>query len=350
MAYTTINDPSAQFQTALYTGNGGANTITNDGNSNLQADMIWFKERSSTSSHHLFDTNRGVGGSGKALYPNNGDAESADTALTSLNTDGFTLANTGGFNENGQTNVGWQWKCNGGTTSTNSSGTITSTTQVNTTAGFSIVTYTGNGVNGATFGHGLSSAPTFIMVKCLSDSYNWMVYNSSLAQTKAAFLDLTNGADADAVYWSNTAPTSGLVSLGTNGKGNANTENYVAYCFNSIPGYSISGTFQGNEGTDGPFIFTGFKPAWIMVKRTNTTGTWLMWDSQRDPTNVSSKVLKANINEAENTGYWKIDIVSNGFKIRAVDGEINGDGAQLLYQAFAANPFVTSDGVPTTAR
>ena len=122
MAYTTINDPSAYFQTALYTGNGGANTITNDGNSNLRADWIWFKERSSTSSHHIFDTSRGVGGSGKALYTNNTDAESADTALTSVNTDGFTLANTGGFNENGQTNVCWQWKCNGGTTATNTDG------------------------------------------------------------------------------------------------------------------------------------------------------------------------------------------------------------------------------------
>lgn len=350
MAYTTINDPSAQFQTALYNGNGGANTITNDGNSNLQADMIWFKERDGTSSHHLFDTNRGVGASGKAIYPDTNDAESADTALTSLNTDGFTLANTGGFNESGKTNVAWQWKCNAGTTSTNSSGTITSTTQVNTTSGFSIVTYTGNGVNGATFGHGLSSAPTFIMVKCVSTAANWMVYNSSLAQTKATFLDLTNGADADAGYWSNTAPTSGLVNLGTNAKGNTNGENYVAYCFNSIPGYSISGTFQGNGGADGPFIFTGFKPAWIMVKRTNTTGTWLMWDSQRDPVNVSSKVLKANNGEVENSGYWNIDIVSNGFKIRATDAEINGDGAQLLYQAFSANSFVTSDGVPTTAR
>ena len=344
--YTTINDPSAQFQIALYTGNSSTQSVVNGGNSNLQPDLVWTKCRSNTSNNFLFDSNRGVT---KQIHSDTADAEGTNaTSLTAFNSDGWTMGNTGGMNFNSQTYVGWQWKCNGGTTSSNASGTITSTTQVNTTAGFSIVTYTGNGVNGATVGHGLGVAPDMMIVKCLSDSYNWMVYNSALGPTKAVFLDLTNDDDTDSVYWSNTAPTSGLISLGTNGKGNANTENYVAYCFAEKPGYSKFGEYFGNGSSDGSFVYCGFKPALIMIKYVSGSGqSWWMWDDKRIGFNPDQNRLRADQTSAEDSDNV-VNLVSNGFKFYSSDNAWN-DG-NYIFMAFAENPFVTSDGVPTTAR
>ena len=352
MAYTTIDDPSVYFQTATYNGNGGANTITNDGNSNLQPDWLWFKERSSTSSHHVFDTSRGVGGSGKALYPNVNDAESADTALTSINTDGFTLANTGGFNENGQTNVCWQWKANGGTTASNSSGSLTSTVQANTTAGFSIVTYTGNGSSGATVGHGLGAVPDTIIIKCRSDSQNWFVNTPVGGGVGYLMLNQDNGdSGSNSTVWNSTSPTSTLFTLGNSGGINGNTQTYVAYCFKSIQGYSKMGTYVGNGNDDGPFIYTGFKPAWLMVKRTDTTADWFIIDNKRDDyQNPFSDLLSPNLNDAENANTPRGDFTSNGFKWRVSPNALNKVDNTYFYMAFAESPFVSSAGVPTTAK
>jgi hypothetical protein len=363
--YTTINDPSAFFQIATYTGNGGANTITNDGNANLQADWLWFKERSSSSSHHIFDTSRGVGGSGKALYTNNTDAESADTALTSVNTDGFTLANTGGFNENGQTNVCWQWKCNGGTTSSNSSGSITSTVQVNTTSGFSIVLYTGNETEDATVGHGFSSAPDIVITKRRSGGTGYWIVSSNDLDAQGTtggspdsprnlYLNDTAAAQSDRIIRQINATT---VNLQSAASANSNGDNYVLYCFKEVQGYSKFGHYEGNGNADGPFVYTGFKPSWLLVKASaGTTQNWQLWDVKRNSStpvpeigNPRVRTLSPSVNNSE-TGDYDVDFYATGFKIRDTDGAWNGDGNTYFYMAFAESPFVSSTGVPTTAK
>tara|TARA_R100000900_G_scaffold40902_3_gene33476 strand:- start:3315 stop:4370 length:1056 start_codon:yes stop_codon:yes gene_type:complete len=351
MAYTSINDPSAQFQTQLYTGTSATHSVTFGGNSNLQPDWVWTKCRSNTSNHFLFDSTRGVT---KQIHSDTTDPEGTNaTGLTSFNSDGWTMGNTGGMNFSSQTYVGWGWKANGATTASNGSGSITSTTQANTTAGFSIVTYTGNGVNGATVGHSLSAIPQMIIVKRLDSAANWMVYHQAMGPTKAMFLDLTAASDTDASYWSNTAPTTGIFNLGTNTKGNANGGTYVAYCFSNTKGYSSFGSYMGNGGSNGPFVFLGFKPAFVMIKKVNSAEDWGMVDDKRSSTNgfnVIDRFLYANQNYAEATTQTPVDLLSNGFKGRNTDGKWNTDGSQYIYMAFASSPFVSSAGVPTTAR
>ena len=358
MAYTTIDDPSVYFQTATYNGNGGANTITNDGNANLQADWLWFKERSSTSSHHIFDTSRGVGGSGKALYPNSTDAESADTALTSVNTDGFTLANTGGFNENGQTNVCWQWKCNGGTTATNTDGATNgynTTVQANQTAGFSIVQWNaafdqGNGRYN--LGHGLGKTADFIIIKNRSASGDWYVHHKDIDDNDYLRLNLNNAtSDTSARYtFYRPAFTTSIFNVDYN---NIVTQNhdYVAYVFATIQGYSKFGKYEGNGDNDGPFIHTGFKPAWLMIKRIDQANNWWIIDTKRDDyQNPFADMLLADDNQAENANTARGDLLSNGFKWYVSPNAFNASGGQYLYAAFAESPFVSSAGVPTTAK
>ena len=352
MAYTTIDDPSTYFQIALYNGNNAANVITNDGNSDLRPDFLWMKERSSDSSHAVFDSSRGVGASGKLIYSDVDLAEATSDGVTSLNTDGFTLASNNGFNQSGQTNVAWQWKCNGGTTSSNSSGSITSTVQANTTAGFSIVTYTGNAVSGATVGHGLGSVPKMIIIKNRDSAEHWLVYHqaTSVSATRGSFLNLTNASDGDNGYFNNTEPTSSVFSLGNNSKGNGSGDAHIAYCFAEKKGYSKIGTYTGNGQNGGSFIYTGFKPAWVLGKRVDTAKSWYMFDNKRDTENVMDAYLYANESSSESTGTGRVDFLSNGFKWRNSAQVWNADGGDYLYMAFAENPFVSSAGVPTTAR
>ncbi len=346
--YTTINDPSAYFQTQLYTGNGSTLNVVNGGNANLQPDWVWIKERNGTNWPSMYDSNRGVT---KQISSNVNNAQYTASGLTAFNTDGFTLASATNENTNNNTYVSWQWKANAGTNVSNASGSITSTTQANTTAGYSIVTYTGNGVNGATVGHSLSAIPQMIIIKRLNSAANWQVYHEATGATKATFLDLTNAADTDASYWSNTAPTSGIFYLGTNNKGNANGGTYVAYCFVGKQGYSKFGSYTGNGNSDGPFVYTGFSPAWVMVKNTADSTNWNMYDNKRSTFNKADDILLANEDIAEGAVSGKsIDFLSNGFKLRGSDNEINDNGDVHLYMAFASNPFTTSDGVPTTAR
>ena len=353
MAYTTIDDPSAYFQTALYTGNSSTNVITNDGNSDLQADWIWLKERSSTSYHHVFDSTRGVGGSGKALYPNDTSAEGDDTAFTSFDSDGFTLANTGGFNESGVTNVAWQWKANGGTTSSNTDGSITSTVQANTTAGFSIVTYTGNGTvadSNTNVGHGLSQALDLLIIKDRDASVNWNVWHKDFSGSEVAYLNLTNAKNSDGNVWANSPPTSSVFYVG-NSEVNANTRNYVAYCFAEKQGYSKFGSYTGNGSEDGPFVYTGFKPQWIMFKNTGAAEEWVLQDTTRNPNNPVTKNIRVDSNIAEaDASNIDIDFLSNGFKNRSDQAQVNSNGVVYIYMAFAEHPFVSSEGVPVTAR
>ena len=352
MAYTTIDDPSAYFHTRLYSGNGSTQSITNDANAgNFKPDWLWIKERTSTSQHFLFDSTRGVG---KYLHSDSTSLEGNDVHNTSFDSNGFGVGQQNGTNENSQTYVAWQWKANGGTTSSNSDGTITSTVQANTTAGFSIVTYTGNGTSGATIGHGLNSAPEWTIIKRRSDTEAWPVWHTAFGSAQSNVR--LNGTDvvdtSSSGMFNNTFPTSSLITLGNGNFVNTNTETYVAYCFSEVKGYSKFGSYTGNGNADGAFIYTGFKVAWLMIKRTDSAQNWILTDNTRNTFNVASKRLFPNLSDAEATssGTNDFDLLSNGFKCRTNHVEINTSGGTYIYFAFAENPFVSSKGVPVTAR
>ncbi|MDP6584118.1 MAG: hypothetical protein QF535_05640, partial [Anaerolineales bacterium] len=266
MAYTTIDDPSAHFQTTLYTGNGSDGySITNSGNSDLQPDMLWFKNRNSTQGHEIFDSTRGVATSSR---PHNTDADVVDSPndrLTAINSDGFTLGDDGNPNTNNNTYVAWQWKANGGSTSSNTDGDITSTVQANTTAGFSILTYTGTGNDGDTIGHGLGVKPDVIIVKGNHGSYNWNNRYTALESSGNGYVVHFDGdwaAGNEVNKFTTTAPTTAVFSVGDHGT-NISGTTHVAYCWTEVQGYSKFGSWTGNANDDGPFVYTGFKPAWL---------------------------------------------------------------------------------------
>ena len=357
MAYTTIDDPSAYFQTKIYTGTGSSNAITNDGNSDLQPDWIWGKARNQTYNHNVFDTSRGLT---KRLTADQADAENTDsTTITAVGSDGFTLGTSANLNGSSVNYVAWQWKANGGTTSTNTAGTnIDTTVQANTTAGFSIMTYTGTGTDNDSIGHGLGAVPHWIIVKNRDESNGWQIYhhkNTSSPETDYLNLNSTNATQDDHDRWSDQAPSSTVITLGGNDGVSKSSVKYVCYAFTEIQGYSKFGGYTGNGNADGPFIYLGFKPAWVMVKRTNTTGAWEIYDSARNgnDSNPINDRLRANDNAAENTddtSDYVSDFLSNGWKIRTNSGNWNTSGHTYIYMAFAEHPFVSSEGVPTTAR
>jgi hypothetical protein len=354
MAYTTIDDGSAFFQTKLYAGTGSSLSLTNDGNSDLQPDWVWIKNRDSTNWHILQDSSRG---SGKSLFSNDSYQETSDSSTRNIqfDSDGITLSgSTSSFNDindSSHTFVAWQWKCNGGTTSSNSNGSITTTVQANTTAGFSIVTWTGTGSN-ATIGHGLGVVPQLIISKSRGHAENWAVYHhKSNTAPEDYYLALDdNRANTDSsVVWNDTAPTSSVISIGTQDKINKSGSTHIAYCFNEIKGYSKFGTYEANNSTDGPFVYTGFQPAWVMLKSIDSTGNWFIMDSTRSDINVSNEIIFADLNAAEDTSN-AIDFLSNGFKLRnSGSGGLNYQNT-YSYIAFAEHPFVSSKGVPVTAR
>ena len=346
MAYTTINKPSQYFNTVLWTGNGSTQSITGVG---FQPSLVWGKSRSVNYEQSWIDF---VRGGTKYLFSNGTSAESTDAnAITSFNSDGFSIGSSPYIgNANGATYVGWNWLASNSTVS-NTSGSITSTVSANQTAGFSILTYTGNGTSGATVGHGLGVTPACYIVKCRNTGgTNWSMYHQSLGNTKAMVFTAT-GPRTTAVYWNNTSPTSTVFSLGNDNDVNVNTQTYVAYCFAEIKGYSKFGSYTGNGSTDGPFIYTGFSPAFLIIKQTNTTGeNWYMWDNKRDTYNVADKRLYPNLNNAEETTNLLFDFLSNGFKIRSTYTGFNQSDGTFIYMAFAQNPFVSSTFIPTTAR
>ena len=363
MAYTNIDDPSAFFQVALYNGTASDNNvITNDGNSDLQPDWLFFKHRTaSTQDWYVVDSSRG---STKGLATNTSAAETTSSSSTkdfqSFNTDGFTVGtpeNTDACNSIG-TKAAWQWKCNGGTTSSNTDGSITSTVQANQDAGFSIVTWTGNTTGSSqTIGHGLGAAPKTIIVKDRDSTAVWVSYHEPLGTGK--YLQLHSNAAQGSIsnYWSSTAPSSTVFGvIGDNGgagyANNVSGNDMIAYCFAEKQGYSKFGSYIGNGSTNGPFVYTGFKPAFIMRKRTDGSGGWDILDYKRDPTNLADQFLTANANSAESNylDIFSIDILSNGFKFRTSRYESNQSGSTYIYMAFAENPFTTSTGIPTTAR
>ena len=473
MAYTEIDDSSAFFQTKIYTGTGSTLSLTNDGNSNLQPDWVWIKNRSGSNWHVLQDSSRG---SGQSLFSNDTYQETSDSSTRNIQFDsnGITLSgSTSSFNDiNGSSNnlVAWQWKAGGtaptktykvvvvsdsgnkyrfrnsadsatfaqsavtldlqeggtyvfdwsdssaqghpirfSTTSdgthgggseyttgvvkddsaykttitvaasaptlyyycsnhsgmggqvntnsthgqTNFDGSILSVSQANTTAGFSIVTYTGNGTSGATIGHGLNSAPEWTIIKRRSDTEAWPVWHTAFGSAQSNVR--LNGTDAvdtsSSAMFNNTFPTSSLITLGNGNFVNTNTETYVAYCFSEVKGYSKFGSFTANGDTDGPFLYTGFKPAFLIVKITSTVGDWILIDSKRSDINVTNEWLNPNQSSAEQTGSNNnCDFLSNGIKLRSNNGDFNYGSNTYIYMCFASSPFVSSKGVPTTAR
>jgi len=358
MAYTTIDDPSQYFQIALWTGSSGTDTITFDGNSDLQLDWLWSKSRSNGHSHALMDTSRITSGDYLPLFADTNDVEQTfyDSELQSITSDGFTVGTQPHAGGDGKTYVGFAWKANGGSTTTNdasatSVGTIDSVYQANTTAGFSIVTFTGNGSSGATVAHGLGAVPKTILIKSRNGTNkSWNVYHSSIDATDAAQLDTTAAFYDSASYWNDTEPTSTVFSLGNSSETNESGKNFVVYCFAEIQGYSKFGSYTGNGNDNGPFVYTGFKPAWVLYKRSSDTGNWRILDNKRNTFNVIDNEIYADLDNAEADDN-QMDFLSNGFKLRngSSVGQ-NGNGSTYIYWAFAEYPFVSSEGVPVTAR
>jgi len=349
MAYASITKPSLHFNTKLYTGNGGTNAITGVGH---QPDFTWLKRRDGTSYWWQQDAVRGVT---KAIYSNSSEAEGTQNyGITSFNSDGFTLGNSGDVNGNSNSYVSYNWKANG-SGSANTDGSINSTVSVNNTAGFSIVTYTGNNTNGATVGHGLGVAPAMVIFKNRGSTNSWHVYHKDLStpQTSLLLLDTTGATYTSNNYMSGTVPSSSLLYLGNTGSTNENGVNHIAYCFAEKTGYSKFGKYIGNGNADGTFIYTGFKPAFVITKASSTAQSWQMSDNKRDTFNAVDHRLRPNEMGAESTSPEWIDFCSNGFKLRNNDVAWNGSGASYIYMAFAEEPLVAnsgSNGVPATAR
>ena len=341
MAYISFQ-PKDYFNTKLYTGNGSTQSISSVG---FQPDWVWTKERSGVCDHHIFDVLRG------ATYKINSastEASSADAnTLTSFDSDGFSVGTNPCQNNNTDTYVSWNWKANG-SGSSNTDGDITSTVSASTTSGFSIVKYTGNGSSGATVGHGIGSDVKMVMCKGLGDTYGWKVWHTNLTSGKTLVLQTTAAEDTDANRIdsanASTFTTSGTFSVNESGS------DYIAYCFAEKSGFSSIGSYTGNASTNGTFVYTGFKPAFVMIKVTNGVDNWFIFDNRRSTSggNVVDDYLYPNLSNAEG-GTDILDFLSNGFKLRTTDGGQNGS-SNYIYMAFAESPLVSSNGVPATAR
>ena len=347
MAYTVVDFPAEYFNTKLYTGTGATQSITGVG---FQPDWVWTKSRSNAGyNHQVHDVIRGAN---KVLWTNLTNAEgSADTnGFLSFQSDGFNLGADTVYTEvnvSGQTYASWNWLANG-TGVSNTAGTISSTVSANTTSGFSIVSYTGTGAN-ATVGHGLGVAPKMMIVKNRSATAHWQVYHISTSNTASSQLSGTGTPDTASTYWNDTSPTSTLFSIGTGTPTNGSGNSIIAYCFAEVKGYSKFGSYTGNGSTDGTFTYTGFKPAFVLIKPSSIVGDWYLFDNKRIGYNDFNAQLYPNLSNAEAQDN-KIDLFSNGFKIRSTGTSVNGSGTSYIYMAFSESPFVSSKAIPTTAR
>ena len=330
--------PEDYFNTVLYTGNGTDGRAVNG--VGFQPDWLWIKDRGQSVNHVLVDAIRGAS---KVLKSNDLTSDTTSTdSVKSFATDGFTFGDSGSFsvNINNRSYVAWNWLAGNGTSS-NTDGSITSTVSVNTDAGFSIVSYTGNGTIGSTIGHGLDVVPEMIITKNRSSgSSHWAVYFHELGGTERLLLSSTASVNSDNAYWNNTDATSSVFTVHQNIANNASGDNFIAYCFHSVDGYSKLGSYKGNGSSDGAFIYTGFRPAFLLIKRTNGTTDWMIKDNRRPEYNTASKSLRPNQGSAEfdNSNHY-IDLLSNGFKCRGTDNMINASGSDYIYMAFAEQPF-----------
>jgi hypothetical protein len=329
---STIVKGNVQMDATLYTGNGSTQTITNA--AAFQPDLVWVKSRSVVRDNRLVDSVRGAT---KNVRSNTTNAEDTETdGLVSFNSNGFGVGANTGFNESAASLVGWQWK-GGGAAVSNTDGSITSQVSVNASAGFSVVTYTGTGAN-ATVGHGLGVAPKMVIAKRRNTTGDWYVHHNSIAAANTLYLNLTNAATSSPTTWNSTAPTSSVFSVGTNVAINGNTNTFVAYCWSEIDGFSKFGSYTGNGSADGPFVYLGFRPRWILIKRSTDATNWRILDTSRNTSNIVNKELYPSMSDAEFT-LSTLDIVSNGFKIRTTELGFNASGGTYIYMAFAENPF-----------
>ena len=352
MAYTTIDNPELWFQCKIYTGTGSSHAITLDGDENMQPDLVWGKSRSDTYDHFLFDSVRGT----TNLISSNGTAAENDLSsagVTAFGSDGFTVDGNP-YNKSSDLYAAWCWK--GGTTSgitTNGSTTITPAGySFSATSGVSIVKYAGNGTTGAKYPHGLGVAPKMVIVKNLGTTDWWNVHHTSLGSNSEMYLNTTDAAPG--TTGNGTTPDSVNIELeGTGNAHNGSSNNYIAYIFGDVQGFSKFGSYKGNGNADGPFIYTGFRPAFFLGKRTNSTGEWFLLDNRRNNSfNPQDRILEPHSASADVSGAsYKYDFLSNGIKIRTTSGAYgNGSGDTFIYMAFAEAPFVNSNGVPCNAR
>jgi len=336
MPTPTIPAGNLFMNATTYTGNGSSLTVTNGAaGASFQPDFVWIKNRSSAYDHYLYDSIRGAN---VKLSSNTTDAQATQTnGLDAFISNGFSL--NGGrlnTNENGSALVGWQWKANG-TAVTNNTGSISSQVSANTTSGFSVVTYTGNSVNGATVGHGLGVTPAMIIIKERSAVNDWLVWHQSNGTQIMFFTTAAKSTNAGA--FNNTLPTSSVITLGTWDISNGSPNTYVAYCWAPIAGYSAFGSYTGNGSTDGPFVYTGFRPRFVLTRRSDAVESWRIGDSSRSPYNAVQLELFANLANAEENNSNQIDYLSNGFKIRTSGSGHNASGGTYIYMVFAENPF-----------
>ena len=326
MAYTTIDNPELYFQCKNYSGNNSTNAITFDGSEDMSPNMVWLKGRSGADNHRLYDTLRST----SSLVPNDNRAEQADGNFSSFNSDGFTITGTDtGWNGSGETYVSWNWK-------------------ETATAGFDIVAYTGTGSSNAV-SHSLSATPNMIIIKNRDDSDSWYAWHQGLGAVASNYINLDTSGAKSSVSDGITAISSSNFTVNTRGDVNASSEKYIAYCFADVKGYSKIGSYTGNGNADGTFVYTGFKPAWVMVKRTDAAADWFIRDNKQDPENVMNEYLSPNTT-ATSGNLDSFDFISNGFKIRNSNNAWNGSGNTYIYLAFAEAPFVNSKGVPNNAR
>jgi len=339
------SSPADYFTSHIYSGddsNGRAISI------GFNPDLVWTKRRDGVANHHLMDAVRGTL---KTLHSDTTDAE--DTGFEGVSSftspsDGYSLntdTSETSLNDNGKTYVSWNWKANGSGVS-NTDGSITSTVSANTESGFSIVSYTGNSTAGATVGHGLDQAPDLIINKNRGTTNYWNVYTSEYGGNYTLYLNTTNSiAGPDSVWWNGADAGASVFTLGNNITNNATSNNYISYCFHSVEGFSKFGSYVGTNNSDGPFVYTGFRPAFVVCKNTTTSGgDWAIIDTVRDTYNVATKQIWGNSSSAEATGSNTIDIVSNGFKVRASGlTNFNKSGETVIYMAFAENPFKYSN-------
>ena len=342
MAYTTVNKSSDYFNNKLYTGNGSTQTISGVGH---QPDLVWVKQRNGAAYHQLTDVLRGVNSQSAS---NDTGLGASNACVTAFNSDGFALGSNGDVNGNTLTYASWNWKANG-TGSANTAGSINSTVSVNTTSRFSIVKWSGSG-SLATIGHGLGVVPKMIICKSVVDG-GWGTYHEATGNGRGLFLNITGVGGTDVAYWNNTSPTSSVFTVNFDGGTNREGGNtMMAYCFADVPGFSKIGSYTGNGNADGTFNYTGFKPAWVMIKNTSSGGSnWRIFDNQRLGYNVNNATLYANLSNAE-ADETSIDLLSNGFKMRTTTNDLNGSGQTYVYMAFAEAPLVSTNGIPATAR